>query len=163
MAGGSFGQRLAELETGGRRGPWDWFVVSHHHADRGWTAHNRSRVRLHNHVSSRSNSKGKQSRRSLIVQRQVNRRQAVGRAKAKASRRNTDERGFSSESKSAFIGGFFLPSHLSPVIRIRLNRLPNLPQEVPLTREKRISTTKSTCIFRSSWHRNHRCRTYRRI
>ena len=44
MAGGSFGQRLAELETGGRRGPWDWFVVSHHHADRGWSPHNRSRV-----------------------------------------------------------------------------------------------------------------------
>ncbi|MEO6747519.1 MAG: TonB-dependent receptor [Caldimonas sp.] len=44
LAGGSFGQRLAEVETGGRRGPWDWFIVSHHHADRGWSPHNRSRV-----------------------------------------------------------------------------------------------------------------------
>ena len=44
FSGGSFGQQLAELETGGRRGPWDWFVVAHQHADRGWAPHNRSRV-----------------------------------------------------------------------------------------------------------------------
>ena len=44
LSGGSFGRRLAEIETGGRSGPWDWFVVSHHHADRGWAPHNRSRV-----------------------------------------------------------------------------------------------------------------------
>ena len=44
VSGGSFGQRSVEIETGGRRGAWDWFVVSHHHADRGWAPHNRSRV-----------------------------------------------------------------------------------------------------------------------
>jgi outer membrane receptor protein involved in Fe transport len=44
VSGGSFGQRSAEIETGGQSGAWDWFVVANHQADRGWAPHNRSRV-----------------------------------------------------------------------------------------------------------------------
>jgi iron complex outermembrane receptor protein len=44
LSGGSFGRGTLDLETGGQRGPWDWFVVAHRHADRGWAPHNGSHV-----------------------------------------------------------------------------------------------------------------------
>jgi iron complex outermembrane recepter protein len=45
LTGGSFGRRALNLEGGGRRGAWDWFVTTHQASDQGWVAHNRSRIR----------------------------------------------------------------------------------------------------------------------
>lgn len=45
LSGGSFGRRTLALETGGQRGPWDWFVTTEQAWDQGWVAHNSSRVR----------------------------------------------------------------------------------------------------------------------
>ena len=43
LSGGSYGRGLAEAETGGQRGAWDWFLLAHQSRDRGWALHN-SRV-----------------------------------------------------------------------------------------------------------------------
>jgi len=45
VSGGSFGRGTLTLETGGKAGPWDWFVTSHDATDRGWAEHNGSLVR----------------------------------------------------------------------------------------------------------------------
>ncbi len=42
---GSFGRRTLDVETGGRHGPWDWFITGHSASDAGWADHNPSRVR----------------------------------------------------------------------------------------------------------------------
>ena len=45
VSGGSFGRRVLSVETGGKRGPFDWFVTAHAANDHGWAEHNPSRVR----------------------------------------------------------------------------------------------------------------------
>ena len=45
LSGGSFGRRALGFETGGKSGPWDWFVTGNGIDDGGWAEHNRSRVR----------------------------------------------------------------------------------------------------------------------
>jgi iron complex outermembrane recepter protein len=42
--GGSFGRRALEIEQGGSRGEWDYFVTAHALRDDGWAAHNPSRL-----------------------------------------------------------------------------------------------------------------------
>ena len=44
LSGGSFGRRTLQLEHGGSDGAWDWFLTGNVSADRGWAAHNPSRV-----------------------------------------------------------------------------------------------------------------------
>ena len=44
LSGGSFGRRTLQLEHGGADGAWDWFLTGNVSADRGWAAHNASRV-----------------------------------------------------------------------------------------------------------------------
>jgi outer membrane receptor protein involved in Fe transport len=44
LSGGSFGRRTLQLEHGGVHGAWDWFLTGNVSADRGWAAHNPSRV-----------------------------------------------------------------------------------------------------------------------
>ena len=45
LSGGSFGRRTLGFETGGKQGPWDWFVTGNDARDDGWAEHNASRVR----------------------------------------------------------------------------------------------------------------------
>ena len=45
LSGGSFGRRALTFETGGKSGPWDWFVTGTGVNDGGWAEHNGSRVR----------------------------------------------------------------------------------------------------------------------
>ena len=45
LSGGSFGRRSLQVEHGGESGPWDWFLTGNVSKDRGWAAHNPSRVR----------------------------------------------------------------------------------------------------------------------
>jgi iron complex outermembrane receptor protein len=45
LSGGSFGHRALMAETGGKSGPWDWFVTGNAATDPGWAEHNPSRVR----------------------------------------------------------------------------------------------------------------------
>ncbi|MGZ5155542.1 MAG: TonB-dependent receptor [Caldimonas sp.] len=45
LSGGSFGRRTLTIETGGKAGPWDWFVTSNNATDRGWAEHNASLIR----------------------------------------------------------------------------------------------------------------------
>ena len=45
LSGGSFGRRTITVETGGRRGAWDWFVTGNDAKDTGWAEHNASRVK----------------------------------------------------------------------------------------------------------------------
>ena len=45
VSGGSFGRRTLGFETGGKQGPWDWFVTGNDAKDDGWAEHNASRVR----------------------------------------------------------------------------------------------------------------------
>ncbi|MGZ5038470.1 MAG: TonB-dependent receptor [Usitatibacter sp.] len=42
--GGSFGRRALEVEQGGSRGPWDYYVTATGLRDDGWAQHNPSRV-----------------------------------------------------------------------------------------------------------------------
>jgi len=44
LSGGSFGRRTLQVEHGGADGAWDWFLTGNVSADRGWAAHNPSRV-----------------------------------------------------------------------------------------------------------------------
>ena len=44
LSGGSFGRRTLEVEHGGADGAWVWFLTGFVSADRGWAAHNPSRV-----------------------------------------------------------------------------------------------------------------------
>ncbi|MDQ6640811.1 MAG: TonB-dependent receptor, partial [Pseudomonadota bacterium] len=44
LSGGSFGRRTLQLEHGGAAGPWDWFLTGNVSHERGWAAHNPSRV-----------------------------------------------------------------------------------------------------------------------
>src|SRR5205085_1713534 len=45
VQGGSFGRRSLVADTGGHRGPWDWFLTGDRISDRGWARHNSSDVR----------------------------------------------------------------------------------------------------------------------
>jgi iron complex outermembrane receptor protein len=45
MTMGSFGRRTLVLDTGGKRGPWDWFATADDTLDGGWALHNASRIR----------------------------------------------------------------------------------------------------------------------
>jgi len=45
LSGGSFGRRTLQIEHGGAGGDWDWFATGNVSDDRGWAAHNPSRVR----------------------------------------------------------------------------------------------------------------------
>jgi len=45
VSGGSFGRRTAELDWGGSRGVFDWFLTANVVNDDGWAEHNPSRVR----------------------------------------------------------------------------------------------------------------------
>jgi iron complex outermembrane recepter protein len=45
LSGGSFGRRTAGFETGGRKGPWDWYATGTDSRDHGWAEHNASHVR----------------------------------------------------------------------------------------------------------------------
>jgi outer membrane receptor protein involved in Fe transport len=45
LSGGSFGRRTLQIEHGGAGGDWDWFATGNVSNDRGWAAHNPSRVR----------------------------------------------------------------------------------------------------------------------
>ena len=45
LSGGSFGRGTLTLETGGKTGPWDWFVTSNDATEHGWAEHNASLVR----------------------------------------------------------------------------------------------------------------------
>ena len=45
LSGGSFGRRTLQVEHGGSRGAWDWFLTGNVSRDRGWAEHNPSRVR----------------------------------------------------------------------------------------------------------------------
>ena len=44
LSGGSFGRRSLQLEQGGFSGPWDYYATGNVSHDRGWAAHNPSRV-----------------------------------------------------------------------------------------------------------------------
>jgi len=44
LSGGSFGRRTLQVEHGGADGAWDWFLTGNVSADRGWAAHNPSRI-----------------------------------------------------------------------------------------------------------------------
>jgi outer membrane receptor protein involved in Fe transport len=44
LSGGSFGRRTLQLEHGGESGAWDYYVTANVSKDRGWAAHNPSRV-----------------------------------------------------------------------------------------------------------------------
>jgi len=44
LSGGSFGRRTLQFEQGGDSGPWDYYVTGNVSKDRGWAAHNPSRV-----------------------------------------------------------------------------------------------------------------------
>ncbi|TMH02643.1 MAG: TonB-dependent receptor, partial [Betaproteobacteria bacterium] len=44
LSGGSFGRRTLQVEHGGESGPWDYYVTANVSKDRGWAAHNPSRV-----------------------------------------------------------------------------------------------------------------------
>jgi iron complex outermembrane receptor protein len=44
FSGGSFGRRTLQVEHGGASGPWDWFLTQNVSTERGWAAHNPSRV-----------------------------------------------------------------------------------------------------------------------
>jgi iron complex outermembrane recepter protein len=44
-SGGAFGRRTLGVETGGKSGPWDWFITGNDARDKGWALHNPSHVR----------------------------------------------------------------------------------------------------------------------
>jgi iron complex outermembrane recepter protein len=44
LSGGSFGRRSLGFETGGKRGPYDWFATANDNRERGWAQHNPSHV-----------------------------------------------------------------------------------------------------------------------
>src|SRR4051812_36662195 len=44
LSGGSFGRRTFQVEQGGASGPWDYYLTGNLSRDRGWAAHNPSRV-----------------------------------------------------------------------------------------------------------------------
>ncbi|HET9641874.1 MAG TPA: TonB-dependent receptor [Burkholderiaceae bacterium] len=45
VLGGSFGRRTLQVEQGGSSGSWDYYVTGNVSRDRGWAAHNPSRIR----------------------------------------------------------------------------------------------------------------------
>lgn len=45
LSGGSFGRYTLGFESGGKQGPWDWFVTGNDAVDGGWAEQNSSKVR----------------------------------------------------------------------------------------------------------------------